>query len=104
MVAEQQPITAEAKVEVVTEKVSDTLALVRALREEGTEVQVIIHHSEAQAPVERFETIEIGDAKWRQTIQLPYSMKLEDRNKAIEDKAVGAAQAFAKAAAAAKGA
>ncbi len=95
---------AKIGVEVQASKSEETLALVRALRDEGAEVQVIIHYSEAQAPVERYESVEIGDAKWRQTILLPCSLTLEERNKAIEDKAVGAARAFAVAAAAAKGA
>lgn len=95
---------AKVGVEMQASKMDETLALVKALREEGAEVQVIIHFSDAQPVTERYEGVEIGDAKWRQNLQIPCSLSLEERNRYIRDRAVGAAEAFAAALTAASGA
>lgn len=107
MVAENgQPIVADVasvKVEVKeSDKMAETLQLVRALIAEGAQVQVTVHYAEDR-PVEDVESVEIGKSDWRQVLRVPRSLSLDDRNKYIRDRAVGAAEAFAAALTAATG-
>ncbi|MCE5255142.1 MAG: hypothetical protein LLG45_13230 [Actinomycetia bacterium] len=94
---------ASVKVEVrESDKMAETLQLVRALIAEGAQVQVTVHYAEDR-PVEDVELVDIGKSDWRQSLRVPRSLSIEDRNKYIRERAVGAAQAFADALAAANG-
>jgi hypothetical protein len=90
---------AKVKVELKeNEKVSWALATVKALHEEGVkDIQAVLHLSESQAPVEDVELVDIGKSDWRQALRVPRSLSLEDRNKYIRDRAVGAASGYAEA-------
>jgi len=61
------------------------------LRSAGVGVSVVL----SVTADEPYETVEIGKSDWRQTLRIPSDMEIGDRNQYIEERAIGAAKAYA---------